>query len=70
MPYGFHIEVDSYEVCMDWCETEFGEVLDCGDNGRWTYRKRFFPSYHGISESATIYFQNEEDAIAFKLRWA
>lgn len=38
------------------------------NNGRWHVNDNFLLSYHGIG-GFTVRFQDELDAIAFKLRW-
>jgi len=64
MPYGFTVDSMAYELCAEWCAKEFGE-LQRDDKGRWTRRyNRFFRRM-----DASIYFRNDVDAVAFKLRW-
>ena len=64
MLYGFMVDSVAYRLCEKWCIEEFGERRR-NDRGRWTCRYNKF--YKRID--ASIYFKNEEDAMAFKLRW-
>ena len=71
-PYGFQIDYDAHEICIMWCEEEFGE-WEPYDVGRWSHRINHLYYRYGaprsIKGSASVYFENEIDAMAFKLRW-
>ena len=64
--------VPSKRICTAWCEEEFGE-LEQYDKGRWAHRiNHMFYRFGGQRHSkgtASVYFTNEVDAMAFKLRW-
>lgn len=69
MPYGFKIEPLAYNMCVEWCIEEFGHFEFEGD-GRWTKRRQpYITNSRQDIGNASIYFANELDAMAFKLRW-
>lgn len=71
-PYGFQIDYHAHEICIIWCEEEFGE-LEKYNKGRWTHRINHvfyrFGGQRSLTGAASVYFTNEVDAMAFKLRW-
>lgn len=70
--YGFQIDYHAHEICTAWCEEEFGE-LEPYDKGRWAHRINHlfyrFGGQRSAKGTAAVYFENEVDAVAFKLRW-
>ena len=70
-PYGFEIYSASYIQCVEWCEKEFGKQDDRRrKTRRWESRDRRWVSFSGVDYGkSAIYFNSEEDAVAFKLRW-
>jgi len=70
MPYGFYIDPDAHPACVAWCKEQFGRFEDY-DQGRWSHRiaTGYYKYTKPLPSSAAIYFKNEVDAMAFKLRW-
>lgn len=67
MPYGLKLtfkESDNLYHMHRWCEKEIGKF-----DRNWTSRSYGFRTKYGFYQYATIYFQNEVDAVGFKLRW-
>ncbi len=60
MPVSVPINPENYEEAREWCMEEFGsEHAD-------------FATWRGLANNeigGDFYFDNEEDAVAFKLRW-
>ena len=66
MPYGFIVDSPSYKIYVSWCKREFGS----DSHNRWTHRDRRFFTHAGADYGQSgIYFNNEEDAVAFKIKW-
>lgn len=67
--YGFKFpshKIQKFIDARNWCKKEFG---NSGDSRSWTTRMHTFrviPKNYGYT---AIYFDNAEDAVAFKLRW-
>ena len=67
MPYGFKIDPIAHDICVEWCIEEFGQA---DESGRWTKRRQpYITNSRQDIGAAGIYFANEIDAVAFKLRW-
>ena len=60
MNFRVFVGPELYITCIKWCEEEFG-------NERVDYST--WQALGNNELGADFYFENEEDAIAFKLRW-
>lgn len=61
------IDADTHDEVMEWCEERFGErgFIPDDDQDRWGAHT----VHVGTEKIGTIWFQREDDAIEFKLRW-
>jgi hypothetical protein len=67
-PYSVFIIIDDYKKISAWCEKNFGSRWDVIENkaGSWCF---FWRTIEGQNEGHEWYFQNEQDAIKFILKW-
>ncbi len=65
--YRFKVDVNHHDPneTLNWCDEAFGPK----NRKRWGHSKGHW-SHNGIHVYTYFYINNEEDAMAFKLRWA
>lgn len=60
------ISIELYEEIIEWCSERYGNPgYDPEDHNRWGATSVII----GAQKLGTIWFQREDDAIEFKLRW-
>ena len=77
MRYKFRYKIKStheeFMYIKNWCTENFGETVNlynsmsAFETKRWTYTHHVL---HPVNSEFTIFIKDEEDAMAFKLRWA